>query len=226
MAENGTRRKRPGKPKRGRPAGRDPEVTRAWILRAARTVFGLRGYSATSVRMVAEQAGLSVTGVYYHFSSLEEIYDEVVADTVATLEAIIGEVLEQPTIRAQIRALIFAMHRLDSQDRSIMAFMVRTYLDAARSPEVGRDSGPLTAGTAYLFVTMVRSAISRGELPPDSDVRTTVGLLASILWGVGLYSGFVEDADAMAVILNQVDDMFAHGLVGPGSSEKPPRLVG
>jgi AcrR family transcriptional regulator len=226
MAEDLSARKRRGKPKRGRPPGRDSETTRAEILRAARTVFGLRGYSATSVRMVAARAGLSVTGVYYHFGSLEEIYDAVVSDIVSVLQEYMREVLLQRTLRTQIRALILGMNRLDFQDRSIMAFMIRTYLDAARSPGVGRDSDALTAGTEQFFVTIVRAAIGRGELPPDTDVRTTVGLLSSILWGLGLYSGFVEDAEAMAVISDRVDELIVHGLAGLGSSETPPCLAG
>ena len=74
----------------------------------------------------------------------------------------------------------------------------------------------LTVATENFFVIMVRAAIDRGELPPSTDVRTTVGLLASILWGVGLYSGLVEDADTVAAISNRVDEMLAYGLPGPG----------
>jgi AcrR family transcriptional regulator len=226
MAESESRRKRTGKPKRGRPAGRDSETTRAEILRAARVVFGVRGRSAASVRMVAETAGLSVTGVYYHFGSLDEIYGEVVADTAGVLEACMRDVLAQRTLRAQIRAFIFAMHQLDVQDRSILGFMIRNHLDAVRSAGVGGGSGPLTVATEHFFVMMVRAAINRGELPPGTDVRAAVGLLASILWGVGLYSGFVEEADAMAAISNRVDEMFANGLPRPGSSHSPSYLAG
>jgi AcrR family transcriptional regulator len=226
MAELISRRQQRGKPKRGRPAGRHSEVTRSEILRAARTVFGVQGYSATSVRMVAEQAGLSVTGVYYHFSSLDEIYDEVLADTVRVFEVCTHEAMAQPTLRAQLRAFIFAMYRLDYQDRSVIAFMVRTHLDALRGPGVGGDSRALTAGTTQFFVTMVRSAVTRGELPPNTDVHTTVDLLASILWGVGLYAGFVDDADVMAAISHRLTEVFAHGLMGPDTSATPPSLAG
>jgi AcrR family transcriptional regulator len=226
MAEKASRRKGTGKPKRGRPAGRDSEETRREILRAARTVFGVRGYAATSVRMVAERAGLSVTGVYYHFGSLDEIYEAVVANTVELLEAATRDVLAQPTLRAQIRAFMRAMHRLDVQDRSIVGFMIRTHLDAVRRPGADGGTGPLTVATGHFFATMVRMAIDRGELPPGTDVRGTVGLLASILWGVGLYSRFVEDSDTMTAISNGVDEMFAHGLPRPGSSESPPCLAG
>jgi AcrR family transcriptional regulator len=163
--------------------------------------------------MVAETAGLSVTGVYYHFDRLDEIYHEVVADTVRVLEASTSDVVEQRTLRAQIRAFIFAVHRLGFQDQSVMGFMVRIHLDAVRSPGVSSDGGPLTMATEN-FVIMVRTAINRGELPPSTDVRTTAGLLASILWGVCLYSGLVEDANTVDDISNRVDEMLTNGLAG------------
>lgn len=224
MADIASRRRGGGKPKRGRPAGRDSEATRAEILRAARMVFGVRGLSATSVRMIAETAGLSVTGVYYHFGSLDEIYVEVVADTVRVLDATIRDVLAQRTLRAQIRAWIRAMHRLESQDRSVMGFIIRSQLDAVRNPGAG-DSAPLAVAVEALFVTMVRAAVNRGELPQGTDVRTTVGLLASILWGVGLYSEFIDDADTVAALSNRVDEMIANGLPRPDASESPPCLA-
>lgn len=226
MAEGISTRKPPGKPKRGRPVGRDSETTRAEILRAARQVFGVRGYSATSMRMVAEQAGLSVTGVYYHFASRDHLYDEVVVDTASLLDGFTKEILAYQKLRPQLRALVFAMHRPEFQDRSVMAFLTRTYLDAARDPGLGGDTEPLLAGAERLFVTVVSSAISRGELPADTDVAATVGLLSSIMWGVGLYSGFVEDPDSMDVISAQVDDMFVHGLAGLRVSTTPPCLAG
>lgn len=62
--------------------GRPPNVvgaeTRARLLRAALELFGRQGYTATSVRQVAEAVGLRDSAIYAHFAGKREIYDSLV----------------------------------------------------------------------------------------------------------------------------------------------------
>jgi len=54
------------------------ERTRQVVLDAAYTLFLEQGYSATSMRQVAERAGVAVGGIYNHFSSKDEIFQALV----------------------------------------------------------------------------------------------------------------------------------------------------
>jgi AcrR family transcriptional regulator len=51
--------------------------TRENLLRLAARAFGTQGYSATSMRSIADQAGIEAASIYYHFSSKEDLVDEV-----------------------------------------------------------------------------------------------------------------------------------------------------
>lgn len=51
--------------------------TRENLLRLAARTFGEQGYSATTMRHIAEQAGIEAASIYHHFSSKEELVDEV-----------------------------------------------------------------------------------------------------------------------------------------------------
>jgi AcrR family transcriptional regulator len=53
------------------------ERSRAQILEAALKLFSHRGYGATSVRDIAEEAGLSKGNVYHHFPDKETIFREL-----------------------------------------------------------------------------------------------------------------------------------------------------
>ncbi|MEA2164242.1 MAG: TetR/AcrR family transcriptional regulator, acrAB operon repressor [Thermoanaerobaculia bacterium] len=53
------------------------ERSRAQILEAALKLFSHRGYGATSVRDIAEEAGVSKGNVYHHFSDKETIFREL-----------------------------------------------------------------------------------------------------------------------------------------------------
>jgi AcrR family transcriptional regulator len=56
----------------------NPSVdTRENLLRLAARSFATQGYAATTMRAIADQAGIEAASIYYHFSSKEELVDVV-----------------------------------------------------------------------------------------------------------------------------------------------------
>lgn len=51
--------------------------TRETLLRLAARSFATQGYTATTMRSIADQAGIEAASIYYHFSSKEELVDVV-----------------------------------------------------------------------------------------------------------------------------------------------------
>lgn len=56
------------------------ERTRAALLDAGKRLFVSKGFHGTSMREIAEEAGLAVGGIYNHFSSKEDIFVAVLAE--------------------------------------------------------------------------------------------------------------------------------------------------
>ena len=56
------------------------EVTRLAIEDAAMELFLEQGYAATSMRQIAENAGLALGGIYNHFASKDEIFEGIIID--------------------------------------------------------------------------------------------------------------------------------------------------
>ena len=56
------------------------EVTRLAIEDAAMELFLEQGYAATSMRQIAEGAGLALGGIYNHFASKDEIFEGIIID--------------------------------------------------------------------------------------------------------------------------------------------------
>lgn len=56
------------------------------ILDAALTLFSERGYSATTVRDIADAVGMKAASLYNHFKGKQEIFDALVAREVAYVE--------------------------------------------------------------------------------------------------------------------------------------------
>ncbi len=56
------------------------EATRTAIEDAAVELFMEHGYHATSMRQIAERAGLALGGIYNHFASKEELFEGIIVD--------------------------------------------------------------------------------------------------------------------------------------------------
>ena len=56
------------------------EATRLAVEEAAWGLFLEQGYHATSMRQIAERAGLALGGIYNHFASKDEIFEAIIVD--------------------------------------------------------------------------------------------------------------------------------------------------
>lgn len=77
------------------------QQTKDKILRQAHRLFIKQGYHGTSMRQIAEKTGIALSGIYNHFSSKAEIFEEVFLtyhpynDVLPALEGAQGATLEE-----------------------------------------------------------------------------------------------------------------------------------
>lgn len=197
--------------RRGRPVNSDSAETRNRILKASRQVINERGYQAATFQAIALAAGLSRPTLHYYFTSRAEIYQALQAEADAVMGECIARAQQHDTVVGQFSALLRAIHEADFRDRSQMAFLVSARLESTRNPELREHAG--TALKDFL-TTLVTGAKSRGELSEDTETAPVVEMLSAMLWGVGFYAGFVDDAVGMSLIAGHLDRTFSHGLLG------------
>jgi len=197
--------------RRGRPVGSDSAETRSRILRAARTVINERGYQAATFQAIAVTAELSRPTLHYYFASREEIFDALLADASGVMADCIAVAQRHDHLADQLTALVTAIQDVESRDPSTIAFLVSAQLEAGRNPELRLTE---RADVRSYLSTIVSAAVDRGELAANVSVKSVVDLLHSMLWGMGFYAGFVQDATSMAEITKQLGRVFSHGLLG------------
>jgi AcrR family transcriptional regulator len=61
-------------------ARREPASMKAKILDAARRVFGEYGFHGTTTRMIANEVGIDISTLYYHWGEKGDLYEGVVLD--------------------------------------------------------------------------------------------------------------------------------------------------
>jgi AcrR family transcriptional regulator len=162
------------------------EQTRAAIAEAALALFRERGFDATTMRAVAQRAGVSLGNAYYYFGSKEELIFQFYARNQAEHEAACRSLLAAETdlaqrLRGTVRALVDVLSPYHS-------FAATFYKHAAEptsplSPFSAKSSAPRTEAIA-LYREVIEGSSAR--ISRDLSER-----LPELLWlyslGVVLY---------------------------------------
>jgi TetR/AcrR family acrAB operon transcriptional repressor len=203
----------------------EARATRERLLVAALRVFRERGTTRTSLAEVAAAAGVTRGAVYWHFRDKAELFGAMCERITSPLDALArecgAESANDPL--GALRAMsIASLTHLASDPRSQAVLDVVLHKSelvgelasgAARQKRV--RSGCLARNEA-----LMRGAVTRGQLPPDTD--TTLAARALHAFIVGTMYEWITDRrayDLAAAAPALVDAMLA------GLRASPPRRV-
>jgi AcrR family transcriptional regulator len=151
------------------------ERTRERVIGAAYRLFIERGYHGTSMRRIAEQAGLALGGIYNHFASKEDILAAVMVernpyrDIVPALEAAQGETAEELVRNAAAGMLAALENRPD--DLQLM-FIEIVEFKGQHFPQLFESLFPQMIGFVQKLV-QVNGGLR--PIPPPTLLRAFVG---------------------------------------------------
>ena len=149
---------------------------RRQILEAAVKVFAQKGFHASRVGDIAEEAGIAYGLVYHYFESKEDLLETIFRTTWTEMLARVHEV-EQAKVPAaeavrQVTALILRTWR---RDPDLVRVLVR---EVTRNQHVQREVEEITSAMEALE-RIVRKGQESGEFRTDLDAR----LAAAIFYG-------------------------------------------
>ncbi len=73
-------------------ARKDPDSMKGRILKVARRIFGEYGFHGTTTRMIAQEVGIDISTLYYHWGEKGELYEAVILDINEDLRRKLSEV--------------------------------------------------------------------------------------------------------------------------------------
>jgi AcrR family transcriptional regulator len=161
--------------------------TRAHIIRAGRDAFCTLGYASTTFKEIARRANVSRPTVNYHFSNKDALFCAIEQDAVATvLDQSDEHASVEHTFLHQLQAFATTLVAGDARYRSHGEFLITSVLESARSTDVRSAGSTTTSSLREHLAQMVASAIERGQLAADTDVRAMVEFALVTLLGMGL----------------------------------------
>lgn len=143
------------------------ERTRALILETALRLFRDRGYEETSMRAIAEEAGVSVGNAYHYFDSKEHLvqafYEQTHVEHLAACEALLAR---EKDLGARLRGVLLAKIDTAEPYHHLSALLFRTAADP-KSPlnPFSSDSGPVRDAATDLMRRVLEG--SNTKVPED-----------------------------------------------------------
>lgn len=184
--------------------------SRARVLEAARGLFEEVGYDATTVRMIAKRAGVSLGGVFTTFENKAGILVEIIG---ARRSALIDEVENRKvqlgeTTLEQIQAVC----RLVRQGVCADARLSMAYFGAgfSWSEETEKVNVAFHQRMVKLMTGLLTEGMDKGEVRRDLDIllflRTVQAIMVMTMRHA--YFGKWADAETDGVVRGQIEMLF------------------
>ncbi len=172
-------------PRRGRPLEADGEQTRQRILEVALRQLGDRGYARTTLRSIAEGAGITSSTVYHYFPSkdalvtslLEDVRDFIVQRTahVASLRL---------SLKSKMILLLEDSAAIYGERPELAAFSAGILPDALRYPEFAEARVTIIKSFEDYYGSLVDQGLTAGEVRGDIDRDALVRLFMGLIEGM------------------------------------------
>lgn len=163
--------------KTAKPAGRASR--RDDILRIAMGLFAQNGFDGTSIRDIADAAGLTKPALYYHFSDKEELYEHVLTERMTRLIAAMREAIalsDDPV--QQVRLFILAHARRMDEDRTGW-ITSRHSFHSITDPERRERITEMRKEFEHILRGRLQAAMDRGLLKDDVSATLVARMLLS-----------------------------------------------
>ena len=164
------------------PTDVDPRIerTRRVVLEATAELIGECGFGRTSIEAISERSGVARSTIYRHWPERTELLLEAVRRHVASIEA---------TFTGDLRAdLLRTFSHISSllSDETTRSMVASFFAESTRDPELADLDAKFTKARREACRGLIEDAVSRGDLPRDTDSHQMADDLAAGIFFKGL----------------------------------------
>lgn len=152
------------------------------VVRLAGQLFAQKGYRATTVREIADAAGILSGSLYHHFDSKESIGDEILT---GFLDQILADyraaVASGGEPRAVLEQIVRSTSRTLAQHRAALAMLANDWSYFTSQPRFGYLRKALRE-VEQTWISQLESGVAQGAFRSDLDPGLTYRMLRDVLW--------------------------------------------
>ncbi len=167
----------------GQSEGQTTVTRRDELLKIAAQLFAERGFRNTTVRDIADAAGILSGSLYHHFDSKESMVDEILQTFQSQLFAAYDEVLASGlSPRQKIEAAVrLSFEAIDEHHHEVAIFQN----EADWLSGLGERFAYLAdrnAQSRQVWLTLLTDGVASGALKPDVDVELAYRFIRDTVW--------------------------------------------
>jgi AcrR family transcriptional regulator len=152
------------------------------LLAIAAELFAQRGFKNTTVRDIADAAGILSGSLYHHFDSKESMVDEILSTFQTELFKRYDEILGSgQDVRAKVDAVVRVSFEAIDQHHAEVAIFQN---DAAYLMEFARFGYLREHNTRFreMWLGLLREGVESGALRPDVDAELVFRFIRDTVW--------------------------------------------
>jgi len=195
----------------GRPVGTTAAQTRAAVLDAAAIEFGSHGYTRTSIRRIADRAGLTSAAIYYHFPTKLACLEAVQQNALEILRAHWDPIMARDGHIAERVALLLKSGALINRKYPHMArISARAIMEDATGHSEMTDAVQNALNyTEDVFDQLIRGAVVRGELADGVPSQAVRDMISGLMRGLSNIAALEQPIDRYTAAIDAVGELFA-----------------
>jgi len=202
---------------RGRPVANDQQGLKTQILDTAEELFAENGYAATSIRRIADQAGVNPALVHYYFGNKKALLQTVLEHSLEPLGQAIAAMKDgpeaSPDVIAHLLLSMVAKHpnipRLLTREVLLPGGEMQQYFTEHMAPHLG---GALPA--------LLGREKAAGRLRQDSDPAISAVLIMAVCVFPFIARALAEpvigvsfDDEGIELLGNQITELLKRGIM-------------
>jgi AcrR family transcriptional regulator len=188
------------------------EATRNRVIAAARELFDSQGFQGTTIREIAQRAGVSVGSVFTTFTSKSDVLSQVMQDRLAPLYAELDRVT--PHLRGstcdRLRSMFAIHYAYEARHTRLFLAHIAAAYDWALPP----DAKPFgrTPRLQQIIRECLEKGVEEGDVDPGLDHQETIDLLmAAYAWTYRFAASRTGDTKTMGAAMDRQIRLIAQG---------------
>lgn len=195
----------------------EAEITKQNLLTAALEVFSRKGYAATRVEDIAQQADVTTGAIYHHFGGKSALYIALIEASSVRANRLAQQIIEEGgTPVTLLRRLLVQLFQYAEEDEEYRAVVELSLSKTEMAPELATIHEQILESRRQLarfFSNLITEGVAAGEFVPTLSIEDTALALVGFMNGMGLI--WIQDQEYFSISdrAESFVDLFLSGIV-------------
>ncbi len=194
----------------------DAQKTKKEIMKAALFVFGQKGYTDSSLEMIAKKAGVTRGAIYWHFENKAALYNALIKEADIRGDIVIEEAMRSGgTFKDICKRILIGQWQLLADDEEYRAITYLVMFNTGFAPDLEESHKELLKEASVVIRRVeeyVKKGIDAGQLRRDLKPIELAHAFLAYQQGVTVYWLADQTRFSIKEMAPMLADIFTNGI--------------